>query len=174
VYHNVTEAFQFFGNICAEIENAFPGNYPAMFNMGGAALSLPETLGLMDPLPSSDLLSTFTKFQNGFETPPGTNEQITGAMRKALDDMAWKVGVMFADARDARQDRVKRLVELLGSDHALTRAAAALTLPWYGDERSLAPLSQLARDPDETVRQAATWAEGVLQKAISYRNHFGM
>jgi hypothetical protein len=174
VYHAITETFQMLGNISIEIKNAFSGNYPAMFNMGGAALSLPETLGLMEPLQSSGLINSFTKFQNGSEDLPGTDDQGAGTVHKALDELACKVGVMFADARDARQDRVKRLVELLGSDLTLARAAAALTLPWYGDEKSLAPLSRLVCDPDKTVRRAAVWAEDALQKAISYRNCFGM
>src|ERR1043165_6083207 len=44
VYHAVTEAFQVFGGITEEIRNAFPGNYPAIFNMGGASISLPEAM----------------------------------------------------------------------------------------------------------------------------------
>jgi HEAT repeat protein len=174
VYHAVTEAFQILGEVGEEIKNAFPGKYPAMFNMGGAALSLPETMGLLDHLQSPELLNAFTRLQNGFEAPAENDAPIPGGMRKALDGMAWKVGVMFADARDARQDRVKRLVELLRSGSVLTRTAAALTLPWYGEERSLAPLSQLVQDPDETVRAAASWARNALQKGISYRNQFGM
>ena len=95
-------------------------------------------------------------------------------MGKTMEDMAWKVGVMFADARDAKQDRVKRLVQLLVSGNTLTRAAAALTLPWYGEPQSLEPLSQLVHDPDETARRAASWAKRALQKSVSYRNQFGM
>jgi HEAT repeat protein len=174
LYHAITEAFQVLGNISEEIKNAFPGNYPAMFNMGGAALSLPETMGMLDHLQSPELLNAFTKFQNGSEPPAGIDDPLAGVMREAVDNMAWKVGVMFADARDARQDRVKRLMELLAADLPWTRAAAALTLPWYGEQRSLAPLSQLLHDPDEAVRTAATWAKAALQKSISYRNQFGM
>jgi hypothetical protein len=143
-----------------------------MFNMGGASISLPESMGLLDHLQSPGLLDALTRFQNGFT--PGTDDQMSGVMRKAMDDIAWKFGVMFADARDARQERVKRLEALLASDVALTRAAASMSLPWYGEERSLERLMPLARDPDETVRIAATWAGNALRKVVSYRNQFGM
>ncbi len=174
IYHAVTEAFQSLGNITQEIANAFPGNYPAMFNMGGASISLPESMGLLDRLQAPELLDALTRFQNGLTSPPGTDDPVTGIMRKTLDDMAWKFGVMFADARDAGQERVKRLETLLTSDAALTRAAAALSLPWYGQERSLKVLMPLAHDPDETVRIAAVWAEHALRKVVSYRNQLGM
>jgi HEAT repeat protein len=174
VYHAVAEALQVFGGITEEIQNAFPGDYPAMFNMAGAAISLPEAMGLMDKDQSPILLHALERFQNGIEEQGNSNDLLKNLMRNTMEDMAWKVGVMFADARDAKQDRVKRLLELLGSGTALTRAAAALTLPWYGEKRSLEPLSQLTRDPDETVQRAAAWAKSALQKSISYRNQFGM
>jgi HEAT repeat protein len=173
VYHAVAEAFQMFGCISEEITNAFPGSYPAMFNMGGASLSLPEAMGLMDKDQSPILLNALTKFQNGLEEPVG-DDLMSGLMRKTLDTMAWKVGVMFADARDAKQDRARRLLELLGSGAPLTRAAAALTLPWYGEKQALEPLTQLIQDPDKTVQRAAEWSRNTLQKSISYRNQFGM
>jgi len=51
---------------------------------------------------------------------------------------------------------------------------SCLTLPWYGEERSLESLRPSINDPDETVHIAATWATNALQKAIYYRNQFGM
>ncbi len=174
VYHAVAEAFQIFGCITDEIRNAFPGRYPAMFNIGGASLSLPEAMGLMEKDQSPILLNALTRFQNGSEESVGSEDLMSSLMRETLDAMAWKAGVMFADARDAKQDRVKRLLELLGSGAPLTRAAAALTLPWYGEEKALEPLTQLTQDPDQTVKRAAQWAKGALQKSISYRNQFGM
>jgi HEAT repeat protein len=127
----------------------------------------------MDKDQSPILLNALTKFQNGLEEPVG-EDLISGLMRKTLDAMAWKVGVMFADARDAKQDRARRLLELLRSGTPLTRAAAALSLPWYGEKQALKPLTQLIQDPDKTVQRAAEWSRNALQKSISYRNQFGM
>ena len=60
------------------------------------------------------------------------------------------------------------------SDSNLKRSAAALTLPWYADERSVEPLRQLIQDPDKIVHIAATWAFNALQKAILHRRQLGM
>jgi len=174
VYHAVTEAFQTFGKIGDEIKNAFPGNYPAMFNMGGAPLSLPEAMGMLGNDQSNILNDVLSKFQTGFTKPDNLTGPIADAVHKAMEDVTWKFGVMFANARDAKQDRVIRLIELLKSDSNLKRSAAALTLPWYGDERSLEPLKQLLQDEDGTPRIAATWAVNALGKAVSYRKQSGM
>ena len=174
VYHAVAEAFQMFGCISEEITNAFPGSYPAMFNMGGASLSLPEAMGLMDKDQSPMLLNALKRFQNGSEEPVDSENLMSGLMRETLDTMAWKAGVMFADARDAKQDRARCLLELLGSGAPLTRAAAALTLPWYGEQQALEPLKKLTRDPDKIVQRAAIWSKSALHKSIAYRNQFGM
>lgn len=174
IYHAVAEAFQIFGNITSEISNAFPGNYPPMFNMGGAALNLPEAMGLLGSQQSNPLLEALSRVQKGFDSPAETETRMLNSMRQTLEDMAWKYGVMFADARDASQDRVSRLMQLLASPNGLTRSAAALTLPWYGDERSLEPLIQLEKDTDETVRTAARWAIHSLQKIVLYRRQSGL
>ena len=174
VYHAVTAAFQRFGGIADDIQNAFPGKYPPMFNMGGAPVSLPEVMGMLGNTHSNMLQNAISKISTGFTKPDELSGPLTDAIHKAVDDMAWKFGVMFADAKDAKQERVTRLIALLGSDASLTRCAAALSLPWYGDERSLAPLQRLVTDSDEKVRLAATWAVNALQKAISYRDQFGM
>ena len=176
VYHAVTDAFQLFGDIEEEIKNAFPGNYPAMFNMGGAPISLPEAMGLLGNSPSNIALKeAFSRLLSGtpipFEPPPGVPADL---INKVREDMAWKFGVMFADARDARQDRIKRLTELLQSESNLARAAAILTLPWYPDEASLGSLEQARQDRDEIVRKAAAWAYQALQKAILYRKDLGL
>lgn len=174
VYHAVTEAFQSFGDIADEINNAFPGNYPPMFNMGGAPLSLPEAMGLMGNTPSNVLKDALSRLQGGEVEPievPGLSSDI---INKMAENMQWKFGVMFADAKDAKQDRVTRLLELLKSEFPLTRSAAALTLPWYGDERALEPLGQLKKDVDETVRTAAAWAFHTLHKSIAARNQLGL
>jgi hypothetical protein len=172
----VTEAFQIFGGVTAEIRNAFPGNYPAMFNMGGAAISLPEAMGLFGNRPANNMLKeTFSRLQSGIprqvDLPPGIPSDL---INKVFEDISWKFGVMFADARDANQERVKRLIELLTFEVPLTRAAAALSLPWYSDEGSLSALEQATRDSDELVHKTATWSLQALQKALLYRKQAGL
>ena len=175
VYHAVSEAFQIFGGITAEIQNAFPGTYPPMLNMGGAPINLVEAMGLLGNGPSDMLTEAFSRLLSGtpeqVELPPGISPSI---IHKGFEDMAWKFGVMFQDARDASQERVKRLRDLLTSDSSLTRSAAALTLPWYSDQGSLGALEQTMQDPDETVRQAATWAFHALEKVLLYRKQSGL
>jgi hypothetical protein len=169
----VTEAFQDFGGISAEIKNAFPGNYPPMFNMGSVSFSLPEAMGLLgnrsDEL-SEGISRLVSDTPGEVDLPPGISSDL---ISKVFEQMSWKFGVMFADAKDARQERVKRLTELLKSDAPLTRAAAALSLPWYGDERAMDPLVQAIKDSDEMVRRTATWAFQALQKIILYRKQSG-
>lgn len=169
VYRAVTAAFQLFSGVADEIKAAFPGNYPAMFNMGGASLSLPEAMGRLGNNQSNLLSDALAKFQAGFAPSDEAANPLDEAVRKAMDDVAWKFGVLFADARDAKQDRVARLLELLVSKSNLTRAAAALTLPWYSDERAKGPLEQATRDPDEMVNQSARWALEALQRALLNR-----
>lgn len=176
VYHAVTDAFQNFGGVTEEIKNAFPGNYPAMLNMGGAPFSLPEVMGLLGNSPANKMLnealsSPQSDIPRQAELPPGIPSNL---INKVFEDMAWKFGVMFADAKDAKQERVKRLMELLKSEVPLTRAAAALSLPWYSDEGSLSALEQATRDSDELVLKTATWALQALQKAILYRKQAGL
>jgi HEAT repeat protein len=174
LYHAVTEAFQMLSGVTDEIKHAFPGNYPEMFNMGGAPISMPEAMGLLGNAPSHMLNEAISRLQNGVPKSlemPGLHSNL---FNKAFEEMAWKFGVMFADARDASQERVKRLTELLKSDSSLTRAAAALTLPWYTKEESLTALEQAIRDPNETVHKAATWAFLGLQKALLYRKQAGL
>jgi HEAT repeat protein len=113
VYHAVTEAFQDFGGISAEIKNAFPGNYPPMFNMGSASFSLPEAMGLLgnrsDEM-SEGISRLVSDTPREVDLPPGVSSDL---INKVFEEMSWKFGVMFADAKDARQERVKRLIELL-------------------------------------------------------------
>ncbi|HKY55802.1 MAG TPA: HEAT repeat domain-containing protein [Anaerolineales bacterium] len=174
LYHAVTQAFQNFGGITEEIKNAFPGNYPPMFNMGGASLSLPEAMGLLGNTQPNMLHDALSKLHEGQAEPVDIPDLPSDIINEMFETMQWKFGVMFADARDAKQDRVTRLVELLKSELSLTRAAAALTLSWYGDDRALEFLRQLTKDQDETVHIAATWAYNTLQKTIEQRKQFGL
>jgi HEAT repeat protein len=175
IYHAVTDAFQHFAGITDEIKNAFPGKYPTMFSMGGASISLPEAMGLLGDHPGSDFLKeAFSRLQADAPKAVEVLGIPSQVINKVYEAMAWKFGVMFADARDASQERIKRLTELLKSDSSLTRAAAALTLPWYSNEASLESLEQAMRDSDEVVRKAATWAFRALQKVLLYRKDLGL
>ncbi|HEX9386726.1 MAG TPA: HEAT repeat domain-containing protein [Anaerolineales bacterium] len=174
LYRAVTEAFQAFGGMANEIKNAFPGNYPAMFNMGGAPISLPEAMGLLGNNQPNLLSDAISKLQTGFINPDEGTDPVSDKVRKTVDDMVWKFGVMFADARDAKQDRVARLIELLKAESNLTRAASALTLPWYVDERAIDPLKQVIQDSDEIVRRTAKWALQALQKTLLDRKQLGL
>jgi hypothetical protein len=121
------------------------------------------------------LKAVFSKLQGGIPKEvkwlPGIPSDL---INQVYEDLSWKFGVMFADAKDARQERVKRLTELLKSDVPLRRAAAALSLPWYLDEGSLSALEQATRDSDETVCKTATWAFQALQKALLFRKQAGL
>lgn len=174
VYRAVTEAFQIFGGITNEIKNAFPGSYAAMFNMGGASSSLPEAMGLLENNQPNLLSDAIAKLHTGFTKPDEGIDPVTDTVRKTLDDMAWKFGVMFADARDAKQDRVTRLMELLKSELNLARAASALTFPWYVDERAIDPLEQVTQDSDEIVSRSSKWALQALQKTLLDRKQLGL
>ena len=173
IYRAVTEALQTLGGITEEIRNAFPGTYPAIFNMGGAPISLPEAIGLLGNHQPDLLSDAIAKLQTGFTKSDEVTDPITNTVRKTRDDVAWKFGVMFADARDAKQDRVTRLMELLKSESNLARAASALSLPWYVEERAVDPLKQAAQDTDEIVSKTAKWALQALQKVLSDRQQPG-
>lgn len=173
VYRAVTNAFQQLSGITVEIQNAFPGKYPAMFNMGGAPMSLPEAMGSLGNDKSNILNNALSRFQANFTPPDNLPASVVDTVRKTMEDMSWKFGVMFADAKDARQERVTRLIELLKSSSNLQRAAAALTLPWYGEERAIESLNPLVQDSESTVRIAGIWAANSLQKVIFYRRQSG-
>ena len=169
VYHAVTEAFQKIAGIEKKIESAFPGKYPQMFNMGGAPFSLPEVSNLLGSDPIQMLRDKLPKTENRAEELAKSLNLPADLMRKTTEDLMWKFGVMFADARDASQERTRYLIELLGSGSRLERAAAALSLPWYVNPQSIEPLTQAASDADEVVRRAATWAQSALELVLKYR-----
>ena len=56
----------------------------------------------------------------------------------------------------------------------LARAAAALSLPWYADERAVDALKQATQDADEIVSRAAKWALQALQATLLNRKQSGM
>jgi HEAT repeat protein len=171
IYRAVTDALQLFSGVNDEMKNAFPGNYPPLLNAGGAPMSLPEAMGFLGSEQLNEALSRLQSSTSESVEAPGIP---AGLIHKAVEDMAWKFGVMFADARDANQERVRRLMQLLLSASSLTRASAALTLPWYTDGSSLVALERAMADPDGMVRHAATWAFHALQKTLLYRKQSGL
>ena len=90
-----------------------------------------------------------------FDLPPEVFQSVA--------DQTWKFGAMFADARDAKTEQMKLLLELLRSGSPLTRTAVVLSLPWYTDRELLEPLERATQDGDEMVRRAATWAHAVVR-----------
>ena len=81
------------------------------------------------------------------------------------------VEVLIAQLHDSDWTTRCDAARLLGSSG--DPRAAALTLPWCGEERALESLIPLLQDPDATVRIAATWAANALQKVIFYRKQSG-
>ena len=88
-----------------------------------------------------------------------------------FSERTWQFGAMFADARDARAERVKLLLDLLICQSPLKRAAAALTLPLYADSQALGPLEEAMHDEDEIVRQASRCALAALTARLNARGH---
>ncbi len=170
VYRAITEAFQDFSGIKTDIEKAFPVKFPMGFNIGGGSTSLPETMNLLGGEQFQMLNNMLSNVEDRMANMGSlANPAFDDAVKKAIGHATWKFGVMFADAKDAGQERVKRLIELLGAESNLTRAAAALTLPWYTDEGAVEPLKQATHDSDEIVRKAAVWALDALQTTLRHR-----
>ena len=168
LHQAITDALQLISGIKTDVEGAFPGKSPMTFGTSMGAASLPETMGLLGDENFKKLNELLANLENRAEKLGG-EDPITAAVGKAISDETWKFGAMFADARDARGERVKVLIELLKSDSALARAAAALSLPWYADAQALEPLEAAMQDPDETVRRAAAWAQAALKKLLIQR-----
>lgn len=168
LYHAITEAFQTLAGIKKEVENAFPGKFPMMFSTSGASTGLPEMMGLLGDenfmqlnQMLADAESRVEKLSDSLPLPP--------ELVKAVSNQTWKFGAMFADARDARTEQVKVLIELLKSESSLKRAAAALSLPWYTDPQAIQPLEQAIQDQDATVRRASIWAHAALKNILGYQ-----
>ena len=167
LYHAITEAFQGMAGINKEVENAFPGKFPMMFGTSGASTGLPEMMGLLGD-------NNFQKLNQILADAESRAENLDKALNvppeilQHFADQTWKFGAMFADARDARTEQVKVLIELLKSESSLKRAAAALSLPWYTDPQAVQPLEQAMQAEDETVRRASAWAHAALKNMLDY------
>jgi HEAT repeat protein len=164
LYRAITDALQTMSGIKAYIEGAFPSSG---FNLafGGTNISLAEGMSLLSNSQVADLNAMLANMEarareagEQFNLPPDVVEKIAG--------MTWGYGAMFADAREAKTERVKVLLDLLKADSALMRIASALSLVWYSDPQALAALEQASHDPDQNVQHAATWAYQALHKIL--------
>jgi HEAT repeat protein len=167
LYRAVTDAFQEFSGIKNDIANAFPVNSKLSFGASGAATSLTEMMGMLGE-------EGFQKLNRMLTDAESRASKLSGELNlpheivQAVSDQTWKFGAMFADGRDAKNEQVKLLMQLLKSDAPMTRTAVALSLPWYRDTDAFEPLRHAMQDADEMVRRAATWAYEALRNMFPY------
>jgi len=158
LYRAVRDALQEFSGIKKDLEQAFPVDSKPIFNVGGAQTDLAGMMGMLGNEGFQKLNQVLSEMENR------AGENLLPEMAQIFANQTWEFGAMFADARDAKGEQVKLLSELLNADSALTRAAAALSLPWYGDAQVLEYLERAVGDDDEMVRQASTWAYEISKK----------
>ena len=160
--HAISDAFQEFSGIKKDVADVFPVKSTLSFNMGGAGRSLPEMMGMLGNEGFEKLNQMLIDAEKRAEEMKGKFD-LPPEVFQSVADQTWKFGAMFADARDAKTEQMKLLLELLRSGSPLTRAAVVLSLPWYTDRELLEPLEHATRDDDEMVRRAATWAHAVVR-----------
>ena len=158
LYRAVCDAFQEFSGIKNDLAEAFPTDSKPVFDVGGVRTDLAGMMGML----GNEGFQKLNQVLSEMESRAGEN--LPPEMAQIFADQTWKFGAMFADARDAKGEQVKLLIELLNSESPLTRAAAALSLPWYMDSQALEPLEHAVQDEDEMVRQASTWAFAILNQ----------
>lgn len=158
LYRAVCDTFQEFSGIKKELAEAFPVDSKHTFDVGGARTDLAVMMGML----GNEGFQKLNQVLSEMESRAGEN--LPPEMAQTFAAQTWKFGAMFADARDAKGEQVKLLIELLNADSALTRIAAALSLPWYMDPQALEPLENATQDEDELVKQASTWALAILKK----------
>jgi HEAT repeat protein len=165
LYRAVTDAFQEFSDLKKILANAFPLPPNPTFNISGANTSLPEMMGQLGNENFQKLNELLSNAENRAEEL-SDKFNLSPEIAKAFAEQTWKFGAMFADARDAKTEQVKLLIDLLQSGMPLIRTASALSLPWYMDVQALDSLEQATHDSDEMVRRAAVWSRGALKKAL--------
>lgn len=165
LYRAVAEAFQEFSDLKKILSNAFPLPSTLSFNVGGIGTNLPEMLGRLGNGNFQKLNEILSDAESRAEET-GEKLGLPPEVIKAVSDQTWKFGAMFADARDAKTEHVKLLIELLQMGLPMIRTAAALSLPWYMDAQALEPLEKARQDPDEMVRRAAAWSHAALKHAL--------
>ncbi|HSG42275.1 MAG TPA: HEAT repeat domain-containing protein [Anaerolineales bacterium] len=163
IHRAVCDAFQEFSGIKKDIENAFPVDSKPVFNVGGAPTNIAEMMGML----GNDGFQKLNQFLSDMESRAGDMSKGLNLPPEAAQhmmDQTWKFGAMFADGRDAKDEQLKLLIELLNSESPLTRTATALSLPWYADAQVLEHLERAMDDEDEWVRRAVQWASSVLRE----------
>jgi HEAT repeat protein len=168
MYHAIADAFQQLSGIKGELENAFPAKFPSLLSITSSAASLPEAISTLGDEHFQKLNDMLANMEARMEEM-GMLLNLPREAVEGFSERTWRFGALFADARDARAERIKTLLELLASESALKRTAAALTLPWYTDIRGIGPLEEAMHDADETVRRAATWAHAALKTTLQYK-----
>jgi HEAT repeat protein len=169
LYRAITDAFQEFSGIKKAIANAFPVNSKLSFGVSGATTSLAEMMGMLGEegfqklnQMLTDAESRASKLSDELNVPP--------EIVQAVSAQTWKFGAMFADGRDAKNEQVRLLMDLLKSDSPMTRTAVALSLPWYRDIGVLETLGLAMQDADDMVRGGARWAFAALQNMFPHHS----
>ena len=165
LYREISDAFQELSGIKKDIANAFPFVSTLSFGVGGVATSLAEMMGRL----GNDGFQKLNQLLNDAENRADelkAKSNLPPEIFQSFSDQTWKFGAMFADARDAKTEQIRMLMGWLKSDVPLTRAAAALSLPWYMDGRVLEALERAIQDEEEIVRCAAAWAHGALKNSV--------
>ena len=166
IYRAITDSLQEMSGIKTAIEGAFPSGGMKM-NFGGTNLSLAEGMSMLSSSQFAELNSMLANMENKVREL-GKQFNLPDTSVEHIANQTWGYGAMLADARDAKTERVKVLIDLLKSDSTPTRVAASLSLVWYADPTALLHLEQSAQDSDAQVQRAAAWAHQALKKTLGY------
>jgi HEAT repeat protein len=138
-------------------------------NTGALSVSPVGWAGALASTGSTEPLKQFTgQFTDLFHkltSQIDPQAQLPPQLRK-IDDLLFTV----RNAGSIAIAQVDALLKQLADPNPLVRIAAAVSLPWYGDARALAPLRSLISDPDENVRLAGAWAAASLEKFLAARD----
>ncbi|MGE5250091.1 MAG: HEAT repeat domain-containing protein [Bacteroidota bacterium] len=168
INHAVAEAFQQMSGVKTDLEAAFPGKFPDLFSITHSAATLPEVIGSLDDDHFQKLNSMLASMEARMEET-GRLLHLPPEMVQSFADRTWRFGTLFADARDARTERIRVLIEVLAAGSPLKRTAAALTLAWYADAGAIGPLEEAVHDADGNVSRAARWALDALEASLRQR-----
>ena len=155
IYRAVTQAFQQMAGMAEQ----FSG--PLSISPIGLAGAL-TSLGQEEHL--KQMTGRLTDMYHNFAGLFGAQREIPPQMRK-VEDMLFTM----RNAGSIAIAQVDGLMRQLSAPDPITRMAAAVSLPWYGDARALRPLKAMSADLDPDTSQAAAWAAGALEKIFRDR-----